>query len=72
LPEIEELKGIVDSRTIPSIDPIFGPTQGAVYWSATTFYGNPDAAWYVTFGGGFVDGANKSGNYYVRAVRRGL
>ncbi|MGO9452785.1 MAG: DUF1566 domain-containing protein [Candidatus Binataceae bacterium] len=73
LPTTVELKGIVDSsRSQPSIDPIFGPTQSSYYWSATTNAGFPGLAWDVYFSNGFVFSPYKSSNYYVRAVRSGL
>jgi Protein of unknown function (DUF1566) len=74
LPEIGELKGILDSsRSNPSIDTIFGPTQPYYYWSATTSAGNPGFAWSVGFSNGGVGNGNKDIVYsYVRAVRSGL
>jgi hypothetical protein len=55
--------------SVPCIDPIFGPTQPASYWSATT----PDSgnAWSVYFGNGFTTGNNKVVHLPVRAVRTG-
>jgi len=80
LPSIVELQGIVDSSATgcgsgsgsACIDPIFGSTQSGIYWSATTFAGNPVSAWDVDFSNGTVDGDNKAGGGYVRAVRSGL
>ena len=54
LPTIVELLGIRDVNaagcggTGPCIDPIFGPTQANVYWSATTDAGSPTLAWDAT------------------------
>jgi len=47
-------------------------TQSGYYWSATTYAGFPDFAWYVNFGNGYVFYFNKTTNLYVRAVRSGL
>jgi len=56
----------------PCIDPIFGPTQSYFYWSATNLAGAPFFAWLVDFFAGDVPNGNKTGNFYVRAVRGGL
>ena len=72
LPSIVELQGIVNTSDSPNIDPTFGPTQSFYYWSATTIALHPTDAWYVSFDGGFVFNANKTGFLYVRAVRSGL
>jgi len=78
LPTIVELQGIADRSAVgcgsgePCIDPTFGPTQSAGYWSATPNPHYPDGAWYVgfSFGGGGISG--KLANVYIRAVRGGL
>jgi hypothetical protein len=73
-----ELQGIVDLNASgcgagsPCIDPIFGPTQSNIYWSATTYAGNPSDAWYVFFLDGGVFTYDKTFDGYVRAVRSGL
>jgi len=72
LPSIVELQGIVNTSDSPNIDPTFGPTESFYYWSATTIALHPTDAWYVSFDGGFVFNANKTGFLYVRAVRSGL
>jgi Protein of unknown function (DUF1566) len=80
LPEIEELRGIFDTKPsgcvagtgIPciGIDPIFGPTEGHEYWSATTGGADyPQIAWYLFFDGGAVTYDAKFNSHYVRAVR---
>jgi len=56
----------------PCIDGTFGPTQSALYWSATTFAGNPGDAWVVFFYSGVVGVDAKANVGYVRAVRGGL
>lgn len=76
LPTIEELRGILLSAypcgTNPCIDPAFGPTQSDFYWSATTYAGFPDDAWFVDFDDGNVSNDGKPTDYYARAVRGGL
>jgi len=72
LPSIVELQGIVNTSDSPTIDPIFGPTQSGLYWSATTDYGYPSLAWLVDFLDGTLFGGYKPSRYYVRAVRSGL
>ena len=48
-------------------------TQSSAYWSATTYGGNPDYAWLVSFYDGTVDhyDSGKPFFYHVRAVRGG-
>lgn len=73
LPNIDELKTIVDHRTrYPSIDAIFGPTRSDAYWSATTQAEDQRFAWGMLFRDG--DDAlpfHKAGHFFVRAVRGG-
>jgi hypothetical protein len=55
----------------PCIDPIFGPTAAAGYWSSTSNVA-PLLAWGVNF---FVNGSTSAGDktsfIYARAVRGG-
>jgi len=55
----------------PCIDPIFGPTQAALYWSSTEF--DVTDAWNVNFSSPFfvVSALFKSNEFPVRAVRAG-
>ena len=75
LPTIKELTTLVDSSIPypgPTINTTFFPgTVASHYWSSTTFASNTSFAWYVLFGYGYVNGGNKTGYYYVRAVRGG-
>jgi len=66
----DELLGIVDcSAGAPCIDPIFGPTQAALYWSSTEVgFSN---AWLVNFFNGLASTGFKSFEFPVRAVRAG-
>ncbi len=70
LPNVRELQSIVDyGRFVPSIDLVFGAEYES-YWSSTSRFGNPFAAWLVNFNVGEVDSDNdKSNPFYVRAVR---
>lgn len=56
----------------PCIPPIFGPTNGAFYWTGVTVPGAPNDAWAVRFGTGYVFYNVKSYGSLVRAVRGGL
>lgn len=72
LANVVELKTIQDcSSGAPCIDPIFGPTASASYWSASTLAANPNNAWLVSFNVGNVFALNKTGDSHVRAVRAG-
>jgi len=57
--------------TSPCIDPIFGTTAPAYYWSATTSTSYPGGAWLVYFYDGFVSIDYGWYTYPVRAVRSG-
>jgi hypothetical protein len=72
LPNVRELQSIVDyGRLDPAIDPVFGASS-AWYWSSTSVAYNPDYAWGVGFGDGFVgSGLDEVGGGCVRAVRSG-
>jgi hypothetical protein len=73
LPNIRELKSIVDIRRFyPGIDPAF-TSQLAYYWSATTVTNCPTtSAWTVSFANGDDNWYVKSKSYYVRCVRAGI
>lgn len=73
VPTRDELLTIVDMNTgPPRIDPIFGPTQAADYWSSTDFH-DDNFARVVSFFWGVASVANKSFEFdvHVRAVRAG-
>lgn len=73
LPNIRELKSIVDIRRFyPAVDPAF-TSQMAYYWSATTVTNHPTtSAWTVSFANGDDNWYVKSKSYYVRCVRAGV
>jgi len=66
-----ELESIVDSGSIPMIDPSFGPTVKHIYWTSTTVSLSPNLAWHVHFGTGSVDVVLKNYPFHARAVRGG-
>jgi len=58
------------------LDPVFaavgGPTASSFYWSASSGATSPNGAWFAGFDSGFVgNGASKSSDLFVRAVRAG-
>lgn len=70
LPNVKELNALVDdSRTTPSIDPLFTGTQSSNYWSSSTYAGNTTGAWLVSFGVGSTGSYSKTSTGYVRCVR---
>jgi Protein of unknown function (DUF1566) len=79
LPEIDELLSIVDTSrpgcmggVIPCINPVFGPTEIAFYWSNTTHASfGIRFAWEVSFGNGLAFGDDKRLPRFVRLVRGG-
>ena len=73
LPNVRELKSIVEnSRYYPVIDPAFS-AKSANYWSATSVAGQPAAhAWSVNFSNGDDNWYPKTTKYNVRCVRGGV
>jgi len=72
LPNIEELKSIIDVKEEPTINKTYFPNANSFfYWSSTTSAGLSSYAWYVGFSGGSVDLIGKSFDIYVRCVRSG-
>ncbi len=73
LPNIRELKSIVDySRYYPAADHVFA-FQSSVYWSSTTVADSPTtSAWTVFLGNGDDTWDDKAKSYAVRCVRAGL
>lgn len=71
LPAIEELVSIVDYNSYgPAINTDYFPnTMSSWYWSSTTGAHSTPHAWCVHFYNGLVVSYDKSGAYYVRAVR---
>lgn len=71
LPNVRELRSIVDyGRIKPSIDPVFSASSVS-YWSSTTAADLPSYAWFIDFLVGIGLGDGKSNSKYVRAVRSG-
>ena len=75
LPTSAELQTILDCSFSPCIDPTFGPTAAANYWSSTSFassQGNASvAAWNANVDFGDVILFSKDNGLRVRAVRGG-
>jgi len=70
LPNVKELSSLVDdSRTNPSIDPLFTSTISSYYLSSTTIASNTTGAWGASFFTGVTGGLSKTFTYYVRCVR---
>src|SRR5262245_12523696 len=83
LPDLIELQTLANYGSVsPAVSPAFNTgcvaactvatcscTQAGFYWSSTTYQGNPQAAWTVTFGGGGVNALFKTNTFFVRAVR---
>lgn len=70
LPNIRELKSIVDRLYDPAIDPAF-ECRSDVYWSGSTIAGSPHCAWGVRFDSGYNSWYSKDGSMYVRCVCAG-
>jgi hypothetical protein len=74
MPTVKELSTLVyrGNYNNPSVNIAYFPNMmSADYWSFTTIDSNLGLAWYVSFHYGYVDYSNKSGNFYVCAVRGG-
>jgi polyhydroxyalkanoate synthesis regulator phasin len=74
LPTAAELQTILLAPfpcPVPCIDPVFGPTATAGYWTSSTVAGGPSSAWDVFFSNGFVNFNPKTTGLAVRAVRGG-
>ena len=76
LPSIKELGSILNlENQYPAIDTAYFPNtndiDGSQYWSSTSFFANPNYAWYLYFWYGHGSYGGKSGSGYVRAVRGG-
>jgi uncharacterized protein YoxC len=78
VPTLEELKTIADASLAgcgsgkACIDPIFGATQVAFYWSSTEVEIVDVMSWGVDFFDTFVARVDKSSEHQVRAVRSAL
>jgi hypothetical protein len=79
IPTVAELQTIVELSASgcgsgsPCIDPAFGPTQAAFYWSSSSFGAAGLSAWWVYFPNGIAGLQPKMVplNIYARAVRGG-
>jgi len=79
IPKQAELTTIIDNSApgcgvgSPCIDPAFGLTEAAYYWSCSSNTSSPDTAWVGTFFNNNIDLVSKDSNVgdYARAVRGG-
>lgn len=73
LPNIRELKSLVDyDKYYPAVDPAI-PCRSISYWSSTSVINNPSTkAWSVFFGNGDDIWKSKTEKFAVRCVRGGL
>ena len=73
LPNINELKSLVDnSRSFPSIDPVFENTYSSYfYWSSTSYVNGSEWAWIVEFGSSIQNRYSKIFSNNIRCVRNG-
>ncbi len=70
LPHRVELASIVNySRANPAIDPAFGVTPNAQFWSATIAAGAPSEAWTLNFTAGHADYVAQTELHAVRCVQ---
>jgi hypothetical protein len=69
---IRELSAAGCGSGSPCIDPAFGPTQAAYYWSSSSLASLAGYAWFVGFGnGGVTTFYFETNGGYARAVRSG-
>ena len=74
LPTIEELASLLDPTQNNPVLPsghLFTNVYAYHYWSSTTNAIDPNSAWDVHFGTGYVGYGSKYGVFYVRCVRGG-
>lgn len=73
LPNKKELASLVEQRCyLPAINSRFFPnTPSSWFWSSSPNASNPNYAWYVYFGDGYVNNSYKGNAIYVRLVRGG-
>lgn len=70
LPSMKELQTIVDdSRSVPSIDPIFSSTPGDYFWTSSTYAPSMGYAWAIRFTIGGAASIKVDNGYRVRCVR---
>ena len=72
LPEVKELISLLDYSQFNFALPVGHPftnVQSAYYWSATTYAGNPPAAWGVVFVDGSVVVDDKTNSHSAWCVR---
>ncbi|MBF0613746.1 MAG: DUF1566 domain-containing protein [Magnetococcales bacterium] len=73
LPNIDELQSLIDysrSSSLPAGHPFTG-VQYSNYWSSTSYAGNPNNAWNLSFSNGYVGTGTKTNTFYPWPVRGG-
>ncbi len=70
LPNINELKSIVDRSTSPAAinSDVFPATKNDYYWTSSTYVDSPSNAWFVNFSGGSIITTGKNTGHSVRCV----
>jgi len=69
LPNVAELRTLVDKACAPAINDSVFPTSSSDYWSSSPSVLSPNNAWFVSFAEGKEQSAQKDGLHYVRLVR---
>ncbi|HYB13110.1 MAG TPA: DUF1566 domain-containing protein, partial [Myxococcota bacterium] len=72
LPTLSELKTIEDCSQPNCLDPVFGPSAAANYWSSSSTAVGGSSAWALSFSDGTGSSASKMGTNRIRAVRGGF
>ena len=72
MPSLIELEALVDTATVPSINPTFFPnTPASDFWSASPDLEQPHNAWNVSFSYGYSYSYYRGDGYHLRLVRGG-
>ncbi|MEO5344437.1 MAG: DUF1566 domain-containing protein, partial [Gammaproteobacteria bacterium SHHR-1] len=72
MPTIDELKGLVDKKRLPTINNKFFPnTLSSYVWSGSPDASNTGSAWGLSFSNGVADSGYQTVNLQVRLVRGG-
>lgn len=64
-----ELESILDCSFSACIDPVFGPSASAAYWSSSTLQVSPTTVWIAVLATGAVVADGKANAYGARAMR---
>jgi len=74
LPNINELKSLIDYTKLPAVDAEYFKTDPLhkFYWASSAVHLLPDAAWFMNVENGFTFYSEKNFEYAVRCVRGGF